>query len=318
MRRLPEGAASRGAHPRPLETVAGPTRAAVTRAPQARANKAKYPELDVHRVPGVSDAKNPDNVLTASKSLDAGVRSKLKAAALAAPAAFGAKSMAEVDGDLSFTVSLMRKGKIDPAATCSSDAGAAPARASPTMLIPTTTRAKIYAGFGCATALLLLVGAVAWLGASGLVAQLRAMSADRLPGVMALAQCAEGQLAVNDGVKAALLRRIGEEGRAAALEQVVAKLAGSRTARRSSRRATRRRRSWRCGRGGRTSSPSGARRSPRSGGARLRHGARPGVDDPRPPRRVRPGCARRWPPGTSTRAAIPRRSSASSRRSSSA
>jgi ABC-type phosphate/phosphonate transport system substrate-binding protein len=78
------------------------------------ANKAKYPELDVHRVPGVSDAKNPDNVLTASRSLDAGLRNKLKAAALASPASFGAKSMIEFDGDLSFTVSLMRKGKIDP------------------------------------------------------------------------------------------------------------------------------------------------------------------------------------------------------------
>jgi hypothetical protein len=70
-------------------------------------------------VPGISDAKNPDNVLTASKSLDAGLRNKLKAAALAAPAApaaFGAKSMAEFNGDLSFTISLMRKAKIDPAA----------------------------------------------------------------------------------------------------------------------------------------------------------------------------------------------------------
>lgn len=67
-------------------------------------------------MPGISDAKNPDNVLTASKSLDAGLRNKLKAAALAAPAAFGAKSMAEFNGDLSFTISLMRKAKIDPAA----------------------------------------------------------------------------------------------------------------------------------------------------------------------------------------------------------
>lgn len=92
------------------------------------------------------------------------------------------------------------------------------------MLIPRTTRAKIYAGFGCATALLLLVGAVAWLGASGLVEQLREMSADRLPGVMALAQCDDGQLSVSDGIKAALLRRSGEQGRAKALQQVIEKL----------------------------------------------------------------------------------------------
>ena len=93
------------------------------------------------------------------------------------------------------------------------------------MLIPTTTRAKIFAGFGGATALLLLVGAVAWLGASGLVEQLRKMASDRLPGVMALAQCDEGQLSVNDGIKGALLRRSGEQGRTKAIEQVVAKLA---------------------------------------------------------------------------------------------
>ena len=79
------------------------------------ANKAKYPEFDVYRVPGVSDAKNPDNVLTASRSLDAGLRNKLKAAALASAASFDAKSVVEFNGDLSFTISLMRKAKIDPA-----------------------------------------------------------------------------------------------------------------------------------------------------------------------------------------------------------
>jgi len=93
------------------------------------------------------------------------------------------------------------------------------------MLIPSTTRGRIYAGFGGATALLLLVGTLAWLGAAGLGARLRSLSADRLPGVMALAQCDEGQLSISDGIKAALLRRSGEEGRARALQQVVAKLA---------------------------------------------------------------------------------------------
>jgi len=79
------------------------------------ANKAKYPGIDVYRVPGVSDAKNPDNVLTASRSLDPGLRDKLKAAALASSPAFDAKSVVEFNGDLSFTISLMRRGKIDPA-----------------------------------------------------------------------------------------------------------------------------------------------------------------------------------------------------------
>jgi methyl-accepting chemotaxis protein len=93
------------------------------------------------------------------------------------------------------------------------------------MLIPSTTRGRIYAGFGSATALLLLVGALAWFGARGLAARLRELSSDRLPGVMALAQCDEGQLSISDGIKAALLRRSGEDGRARALQVVVDKLA---------------------------------------------------------------------------------------------
>jgi ABC-type phosphate/phosphonate transport system substrate-binding protein len=93
---------------------AGKAKAAFVKNWWWEANKAKYPEFEVHRLPGVSDAKNPDNVLTASKNIDAGLRNKLKAAALAAPAAFGAQSMAEFNGDLSFTISLMSKAKIDP------------------------------------------------------------------------------------------------------------------------------------------------------------------------------------------------------------
>jgi ABC-type phosphate/phosphonate transport system substrate-binding protein len=93
---------------------AGKAKAAFVKSWWWEANRAKYPDLEVYRVPGVSDAKNPDNVLTASKHVDAALRAKLKAAALAAPAAFGAQSMAEFGGDLSFSISLMRKGKIDP------------------------------------------------------------------------------------------------------------------------------------------------------------------------------------------------------------
>ncbi len=93
------------------------------------------------------------------------------------------------------------------------------------MLLPTTTRGRIYAGFGAATALLLLVGALSWLGARGLASRLHGLAGDRLPAVLALAQCDEGQLAISDGIKAALLRRSGEEGRARALQVVVDKLA---------------------------------------------------------------------------------------------
>ncbi len=93
---------------------AGTAAAAFVKSWWWEANKGKYPELQVHQVAGVSDARNPDNVLTASKHLDPAVAAKLKAAALAAPAAFGAQSMQPFSGDLSFTLSLMAKGKIDP------------------------------------------------------------------------------------------------------------------------------------------------------------------------------------------------------------
>jgi len=92
----------------------GKAKAAFVKSWWWESNQAKYPEFEAYRVPGVSDAKNPDNVLTASKGVDPAMSSKLKAAALAAPAAFGAKSMAEFSGDLAFTLSLMSKGKIDP------------------------------------------------------------------------------------------------------------------------------------------------------------------------------------------------------------
>lgn len=79
------------------------------------ANKAKWPELEVFQVPGASDSKNPDNVLTAAKGMDEALVKKLKEAALASAEAFGAQSMAEFSGDLSFSIDLMKKGGIDPA-----------------------------------------------------------------------------------------------------------------------------------------------------------------------------------------------------------
>ncbi len=69
------------------------------------------------------------------------------------------------------------------------------------------------------------MGALSWLGARGLASRLHGLAGDRLPAVLAPAQCDEGQLAISEGIKAALLRRSGEEGRARALQVVVDKLA---------------------------------------------------------------------------------------------
>jgi ABC-type phosphate/phosphonate transport system substrate-binding protein len=78
------------------------------------ANKAKFPTLDMYQVPGASDVKNPDNVLTASKAVPADVMAKIKTAAISSPDAFGAKKMADFSGNLDFSISNMKAGKIDP------------------------------------------------------------------------------------------------------------------------------------------------------------------------------------------------------------
>jgi ABC-type phosphate/phosphonate transport system substrate-binding protein len=111
-----KAAVARASHDAAVEAVkSGKAKAAFVKSWWWEANKGKHPELEAHQVAGVSDSRNPDNVLTASKSVDAAVRAKLKAAALAAPGAFGAKSMQPFDGDFSFTIGLMKKGHIDPA-----------------------------------------------------------------------------------------------------------------------------------------------------------------------------------------------------------
>jgi ABC-type phosphate/phosphonate transport system substrate-binding protein len=78
-------------------------------------NKAKFPGLDMYKVPGISIEKNPDNVLTASKAIPADVQAKIAAAAIASNAAFGAPKMVPFDqARLAFPLEMMKKGNIDP------------------------------------------------------------------------------------------------------------------------------------------------------------------------------------------------------------
>ena len=80
-------------------------------------NKDKFPGFAARQIPGISDQKNPDNVLTASKGVPAEVRAKIVEAAMASTAAFGTKEMRRFDSKtLDFSVGLMRKGGIDPLA----------------------------------------------------------------------------------------------------------------------------------------------------------------------------------------------------------
>lgn len=94
---------------------AGKAKAAFVKNTWWTKNRDKFPELDAWQVPGVSEAKNPDNVLTASKGVPEATREKLRQAALAAKDAFGAREMAAFDGSrLGFSLGLMEKGRIDP------------------------------------------------------------------------------------------------------------------------------------------------------------------------------------------------------------
>jgi len=78
-------------------------------------NGKRFPELAMYLIPGVSEQKNPDNVLSASKGVSADVKAKIKEAAKASKDIFGASKMVDFDPSaLDFSLSLMAKGKIDP------------------------------------------------------------------------------------------------------------------------------------------------------------------------------------------------------------
>lgn len=95
--------------------AAGRAQAAVVKNWWWEKNKDKYPTLDMYKIPGISIDKNPDNVLTASKSIPADVQAKISTAAIASNAAFGALKMVPFDPSrLAFPLELMQKGHIDP------------------------------------------------------------------------------------------------------------------------------------------------------------------------------------------------------------
>ena len=78
-------------------------------------NGKRFPELAMYEIPGVSETKNPDNVLSASKGVSKDVKAKITAAAKASNEVFGATEMVDFDPTtLDFSLSLMDRGKIDP------------------------------------------------------------------------------------------------------------------------------------------------------------------------------------------------------------
>ena len=78
-------------------------------------NKMDYPKLDSYRVPEISEAKNPDNVMVASKFVSPEIKSMIMGAAIASPELFKAELIVPFDSSsLDFTLELMEKAGIDP------------------------------------------------------------------------------------------------------------------------------------------------------------------------------------------------------------
>lgn len=78
-------------------------------------NKTNYPQLDSYHVPDVSDHKNPDNVMIASKFVAPEVKSMLMGAAITSPEIFTAELIVPYDSSaLDFTFDLMKRAGIDP------------------------------------------------------------------------------------------------------------------------------------------------------------------------------------------------------------
>ena len=94
---------------------AGKAKAAFVKNWWWEANAAKFPDLQMHEVPGVSDRKNPDNILLVSTSVNDELRARLLKAGLGAKEAFGATKMERFDlKGLAFSQGLMTKGGINP------------------------------------------------------------------------------------------------------------------------------------------------------------------------------------------------------------
>lgn len=78
-------------------------------------NLKRFPELAAYEIPDVSETRNPDNVLSASKGVSAEVKANITAAAKASSDVFGASAMVDFNPTtLDFSLALMDRGKIDP------------------------------------------------------------------------------------------------------------------------------------------------------------------------------------------------------------
>jgi len=95
--------------------IAGKAKAAFVKDIWWDANKGNYPNLDSYQVPEISENKNPDNVMVASKFVSPELKSILLDGALDSPKIFGAEIIVPFDSSsLDFTIGLMKKAGLDP------------------------------------------------------------------------------------------------------------------------------------------------------------------------------------------------------------
>lgn len=94
---------------------AGKAKAAFVKNWWWEANKQKFPEFESYKVPGVSEEKNPDNIISVNKSVPQDIIQKLTAAAKQSKTAFGSDDVADFDNaKLDFSINLMKNGGMDP------------------------------------------------------------------------------------------------------------------------------------------------------------------------------------------------------------
>lgn len=78
-------------------------------------NKQKYPQLDSAMLPGISDSRNPDNVMLVSVRVAPEIRGLILDAAYHSPKLFNANVVVPFDSSsLDYTLSLMKKAGLDP------------------------------------------------------------------------------------------------------------------------------------------------------------------------------------------------------------
>jgi ABC-type phosphate/phosphonate transport system substrate-binding protein len=97
-----------------IAVVTGKAKAAFVKSTWWTENQEDFPNLQSFEVSGISEAKNPDNILWASTTVPPASRTKLTAAAKEVKNAFGAYEMREFNvKSLAFSLDLMKRAGID-------------------------------------------------------------------------------------------------------------------------------------------------------------------------------------------------------------